>query len=98
MPGAQAFAALHLHASTSVPAEIEAITGDGAEVTLPRAAVQELSDSLRGRLLLPGTAGYDDARSVLSAEYDRHPALIVQPTGAADVQSCLLYTSPSPRD
>ncbi len=62
MPGAQAFAALQLHAPTSVPADIEAITGDGAEVTLPRAAVQELSDSLRGRLLLPGTAGYDDAR------------------------------------
>lgn len=89
MPGAKALAALQLHAPTSVTADIDAVTGDGAQVTLPRAAVQELSDSLRGKLLLPGNAGYDDARSVLSAEFDRHPALIVQPTGAADVQSAV---------
>jgi FAD/FMN-containing dehydrogenase len=89
MPGTPAFAALQLHTPTSVPADIEAITGDGAQVTLPRAAVQELSDSLRGKLLLPGTAGYNDARWLLIPQYDKHPALIVQPTGAADVQNAV---------
>lgn len=88
-PGAEAFAASLLHAPTSIPGDIEAVTGDGAEVTLQRAAVQELSDSLRGKLLLPGHAGYDDARGLLKTEYDRHPALIVQPTGAADVQNAV---------
>ncbi|MCZ6809612.1 MAG: twin-arginine translocation signal domain-containing protein, partial [Proteobacteria bacterium] len=41
-------------ASMKVDADIDAFTGDGAEVTLKRAAVQELGDSLRGNLLLPG--------------------------------------------
>jgi len=89
IPGTQAFATSLLHTPTSVPADIEAITGDGAEITLQRAAVQELSDSLRGRLLLPGNAGYDDARWLLNPQYDKHPALIVQPTGAADVQNAV---------
>lgn len=89
IPGTPAFATSLLHTPTSVPADIEAITGDGAQVTLQRAAVQELSDSLRGRLLLPGNAGYDDARWLLNPQYDRHPSLIVQPTGAADVQSAV---------
>lgn len=88
-PGAQAFAAPLLYAPASIPADIGAVTSDGAEVTLPRAAVQELSDSLRGRLLLPGNAGYDDARWLLNAKHDKHPALIVQPTGAADVQNAV---------
>jgi len=91
IPGTHAFATSLLHTPTSVPADIEAITGDGAEVTLQRVAVQELSDSLRGRLLLPGNAGYDDARWLLNPQYDRHPALIVQPTGAADVQSAVNF-------
>ena len=37
-----------------VDADIDAVTGDGASVTLKRAAVQELGESLRGNLLLPG--------------------------------------------
>lgn len=88
-PGAQALAASLLHTPTSISADIDAVTGDGAEVTLPRAVVQELSDSLRGRLLLPGHAGYDEARWLLKTEYDKRPALIVQPTGAADVQNAV---------
>jgi hypothetical protein len=83
IPGTQALAASLLHTPTSVPADIEAITGEGTEVTLPQAAVQELSDSLKGRLLLPGSQAYDEARTVLNPSFDRHPALVVQPTGSA---------------
>ena len=59
--------------------------GDGAKVTLAKSAVQELRDSLRGALLLPGQPGYDEARRVLNASIDKHPALVVQPSGPADV-------------
>jgi len=87
-PTNRAHAAL-IQALTQVSTDIEAVTGDGAEVTLQRAAVQELSDSLRGRLLLPGNAGYDDARRVLNAVIDKHPALIAQCTGSADVKAAV---------
>ena len=91
LPGTQSLAFSLLHTPTTVPSNIDAITGDGAEVTLQQAAVQELSDSLKGKLLLPGNAAYDDARWLLNQEYDRHPALIVQPTGSADVQNAVHF-------
>ena len=78
-----------LAALTRIDADIPAVTGDGAETTLKRSAIQELADSLRGPLLLPGNAGYDDARRVLNAEIDKHPALIAQCTGAADVANAI---------
>ena len=86
LPAGHTLAASLLHTPTTVPSDINAVTGDGAEVTLAQAAVQELSDSLKGKLLLPGSTAYDEARSLLSAMYDKHPALVVRPTGAADVQ------------
>ena len=86
LPVGNALAASLLHTPTQVPSDIDAVTGDGAEVTLAKAAVQELSDSLKGKLLLPGSPAYDEARTLLSAKYDKHPALVVQPTGAADVR------------
>ena len=78
-----------LAALTRVDADVNAVTGDGAEVTLKKSAVQELADSLRGRLLLPGHEGYDDARRVLNASIDKYPALIAQCAGAADVRQAV---------
>ena len=78
-----------MQALTEVRADINAVTGDGAEVTLKQAAVQELSDSLRGRLLLPGHEAYDDARRVLNAAIDKYPALIAQCEGSADVKNAV---------
>ncbi len=69
--------------------DVGAVTGDGAKVSLARSAVQELRDALRGPLLLPGQPGYEEARRVLNASIDRHPALVVQPTGAADVRTAV---------
>jgi hypothetical protein len=51
IPGSHALAQSLLHTPTSVPSDIDALTGDGAEVTLKQAAVQELSDSLKGKLI-----------------------------------------------
>jgi FAD/FMN-containing dehydrogenase len=68
-----------------------AITGDGREVTLRAAELDELASALRGQLLLSGDAGYDDARRILNPSFDKHPALIVQPTGVADVQSAVKF-------
>ena len=73
----------------SITADVNAITGDGAELTIKRAAVQEFSDSLRGRLLLPGHEAYDDARRVINASISKYPALIAQCMGTADVRSAV---------
>jgi FAD/FMN-containing dehydrogenase len=69
--------------------DIEAVTGDGRSVTLSRSAIGELADALRGRVLLAGEAGYDDARRILNPSFDRYPALIAQVTGAADVRTAV---------
>jgi len=74
-----------------VPGDIPAVTGRGAATVLEKAAVQELRDSLRGALLLPGDAGYDVARRVLNESINKHPALIVQPTGVADIRNAVTF-------
>ncbi len=76
---------------TAVSGSIAAVSGDQSEIELERAAVQELADSLRGNLLLPGNAGYEKARRVLNAGIDRHPAMVVQPSGVADVSEAVRF-------
>jgi FAD/FMN-containing dehydrogenase len=49
------------------------------------AAVDALRVGLRGQAILPGQAGYDDARTVWNAMIDRKPALVVRCLGASDV-------------
>ena len=86
----QAFAAV-LQALTQVTSSINAVTGIGGEVVLEQAAVQELSDSLRGNLLLTGSEAYDKARRVLNKSIDKYPAMIVQPSGVADIQNAVTF-------
>ena len=86
MPVQAALAAL-----AEVTGDVRAVTGRGAQLTLERAAVRELADSLRGQLLLPGQEGYEVARKVLNPVIDRHPALVVRPSGPADVMNAVSF-------
>lgn len=76
-------------AASQAAGGIAAVKLDGSATVLERAAVAELKGSLRGPLLLAGDPGYDSARRILHPQFDKHPALIVQPTGAADVRSAV---------
>ncbi len=80
-----------LYSPTRVGADIDAVTGAGAEVTLKQAEVQELSNSLKGKLILPGDPAYDEARLLLNPSFDKYPALVVQPTGPADISSAVQF-------
>ncbi len=80
LPFGRAFAV-----ATSVTTDIEAVTGDGRRIVLPRADVEDFRVGLRGQLLLPDAAGYDDARKIFNGMFDKRPALIARCAGAADV-------------
>jgi FAD/FMN-containing dehydrogenase len=49
------------------------------------ATVAELEAAVHGAVIRPGDDLYDDARQIWNGAHDRRPALIVRPTGAADV-------------
>jgi FAD/FMN-containing dehydrogenase len=53
------------------------------------AVAVDLKTRVKGPVLLPGDAGYDDARSVWNGMIDRRPALIVRCLGVADVIACV---------
>jgi FAD/FMN-containing dehydrogenase len=71
--------------SVAAPAIVEAAALEGGVRTLPAALLGDLRGALHGALLLPRDPGYDEARRLTSRQFDRHPAFIVQATGAADV-------------
>ena len=65
---------------------ITAVTLNGAATNLSDADVDAFRSSIRGELILGGSASYETARQVWNGNIDRRPALIVRCTGAADVQ------------
>lgn len=58
---------------------------------LDEETIDKLRASLRGSLLLPEDAGYDEARSVFNGMIDRHPAMVAHCTGTADVITCVNF-------
>ena len=60
-------------------------------VALEETAVQALTSHLRGTLLRPGDAGYEQARQVYNAMIDRRPALIVRCVDVADVMAAVNF-------
>lgn len=54
-------------------------------------AWNDLRVRTRGRVLRPGDEGYDAARAMWNGAHDKNPAVVVQPTGVADVISCVRF-------
>jgi FAD/FMN-containing dehydrogenase len=58
---------------------------------LDETAVEALRAELRGPVIAPGDAEYDQARRVWNGMIDRRPAMIARVAGAADVIACVNF-------
>jgi hypothetical protein len=70
---------------------MRAITREGKEVELRQIALDALKAKLRGALLTPEDAGYDESRTVWNAMIERRPALVVRCLGVADTLECVRF-------
>ena len=60
-------------------------TLDDRDVDLAQPAIDALRLRLKGPILMPGDAGYEESRTVWNGMIDRHPAFVVRCLGTADV-------------
>lgn len=58
---------------------------------LTREAIKKFRESVRGDALSPSDAGYDAARKLWNAMFDKRPALIVRCAGTADVMQSVRF-------
>ncbi len=68
-------------------------THGGTNAELEQTTIEAFSGNLRGRLILAGDDGYDEARKVYNAMHDRRPALIVRAAGVADVMETIRFAA-----
>jgi FAD/FMN-containing dehydrogenase len=70
---------------------MRARTTEGREIELKQDTLGGLKMRLRGPVLVPGDAGYDESRTVWNAMIDRKPALVARCLGVADVIACVQF-------
>ena len=72
--------------------QVQMSAGKGL-IDVPRTAVDALGRHLRGRLLEPGSAGYDESRTVWNAMIDRRPMLVARCQTAEDVAHAVRFAA-----
>jgi len=70
---------------------LAAVSLGGNPIELARNAIDDLAQSLDGRLLLADDPQYDSARRIWNGMHDKRPALIVQATSTGDVCSTVNF-------
>jgi FAD/FMN-containing dehydrogenase len=68
-------------------------TRDGGTTTLTEGDVEAFRDRLRGALLTPADGAFLAATKIWNGLVERTPALVVQPTGTADVVAAVEFAS-----
>jgi FAD/FMN-containing dehydrogenase len=71
--------------------DLRIVTAEGSDAIIEEAAVADFAAGLRGPLLRPGEAGYDQARVVWNGMIDRRPALIARCAGVADIIAAVRF-------
>ncbi len=62
-----------------------------ALVTLAPEHLSRLRETFQGEVIRPNDPGYDDARRVWNAVYDRRPAVVLRPTSVEDVATAIRF-------
>lgn len=62
-----------------------------ATSTITNEAITAFRLRVKGEVLFPGDAGYDEAREIHNATYDIKPAIIVKVQDASDVSRCIHF-------
>src|SRR4051812_19079859 len=60
-------------------------------ISLDKTTISQLCSSLKGRIILPGDADYDRARTLFYGGMDRKPAVIVRVTNDDDVARVIAF-------
>ena len=87
LPGCDRKAPVATEADTS----LAAISLDGAEIELEKAAIRELGESLTGPVILSGHPEYDGARKIWNGMHDKRPALIARCLSSEDVSHAVTF-------
>jgi len=77
--------------ATEANTSIRAVSLDGAEIELEKAAIKELGEAMSGPVLLSGDPDYDGARSIWNGMHDKHPALIARCLSSEDVSHAVTF-------
>jgi FAD/FMN-containing dehydrogenase len=64
---------------------------DGREIDLTQQMLDGLKARLRGPVLVPGDAGYEESRTAWNGMIDRNPAALARCRGVADVIACVQF-------
>ncbi|MDX1515642.1 MAG: FAD-binding oxidoreductase [Woeseiaceae bacterium] len=79
--------------ATDADTSIAAVSLDGDEIELERAAIRELGEALDGPVLLSGHPQYDSARRIWNGMHDKRPALIVRAATTEDVCDAVTFAN-----
>ena len=77
--------------ATEAEASVRAVSLDGAEIELEKAAIKELGDALTGPVMVSGHPDYDGARKIWNGMHDRRPALIARCLSNEDVAHAVTF-------
>jgi hypothetical protein len=70
---------------------IRAVSLDGAEIELERAAIRELGEAITGPVMLADHPDYDGARKIWNGMHDKRPALIARCLSSEDVSNAVTF-------
>lgn len=77
--------------ATEANTSIRAVSLDGAEIELEKAAIKELGGAMSGPVMLSGHPDYDGARSIWNGMHDKRPALIARCLSSEDVANAVTF-------